>query len=131
MTILVLDIGTSGVRACVVGADATIVRERSQEFLPDTPFDGLVEFDAVAYVELTLELARAVLADHGNMSAGTQVLKAASQLGSSWTVLAHRQISPSSHSPSDMHCLVQSQPPKWFLQAWLPGQSASTEHSPG
>ena len=64
MTILVLDIGTSGVRACVVGSDATIVRERSQEFLPDTPFDGLVEFDAVAYVELTLELARTVLADH-------------------------------------------------------------------
>ncbi|MFN8053645.1 MAG: FGGY-family carbohydrate kinase [Acidimicrobiales bacterium] len=65
MTILVLDIGTSGVRAAIVGADATILRERSGEFLPDTPFDGLVEFDAVAYADLAIDLARRVLADNG------------------------------------------------------------------
>lgn len=74
MTILVLDIGTSGVRAAIVGPDATILHERSHEFLPDTPFDGLVEYDAVAYVDLTLDLARDVLrwdglAEHGAVEA--------------------------------------------------------------
>ena len=74
MTILVLDIGTSGVRAAIVGPDATILHERSHEFLPDTPFDGLVEFDAVAYADLAIELARDVLtwdglATHGEVEA--------------------------------------------------------------
>jgi len=74
MTILVLDIGTSGVRAAIVGTDATILHERSHEFLPDTPFDGLVEFDAVAYADLAIELARDVLtwdglATHGEVEA--------------------------------------------------------------
>ena len=65
MTILVLDIGTSGVRAAIVGPDATILHERAHEFLPDTPFDGLVEFDAVAYADLAISLATEVLAWEG------------------------------------------------------------------
>ncbi len=62
MTILVLDLGTSGVRAAIVGPDATILDERASEFLPDTPFDGLVEFDAVAYADLAVRLGIEVLA---------------------------------------------------------------------
>ena len=69
MTILVLDIGTSGVRAAIVGPDATILAERSHEFLPDTPFDGLVEFDAAAYADLAIRLATDVLAEHGPVEA--------------------------------------------------------------
>lgn len=69
MSILVLDIGTSGVRAAIVGPDARIGLERSQEFLPDTPFDGLVEFDATAYADLAIDLARQVLVAHGPVDA--------------------------------------------------------------
>lgn len=69
MSILVLDIGTSGVRAAIVAGDARIALERSQEFLPDTPFDGLVEFDAAAYADVAIELARQVLAEHGRVDA--------------------------------------------------------------
>lgn len=69
MTILVLDIGTSGVRAAIVGEDATILHEESAEYLPDTPFDGLVEFDAVGYADLAISLGRSVLAAHGPVEA--------------------------------------------------------------
>lgn len=62
MTILVLDLGTSGIRAAIVGADATILTERSTEFLPDTPFEGLVEFDAEAYADTAIRLGAEVLA---------------------------------------------------------------------
>ena len=62
--ILVLDIGTSGVRSAVVDETATIVVERFAEFLPDTPFDGIVEYDAVAYNALAISVARDVLEDY-------------------------------------------------------------------
>ena len=65
MSILVLDIGTSGVRAAMVDATARITHELHEEFLPDTPADGLVEFDAAAYAATTLRLARQLLAEAG------------------------------------------------------------------
>ena len=65
MSILVLDIGTSGVRAAMVDAPARITHELHEEFLPDTPADGLVEFDAAAYAATTLRLARQLLAEAG------------------------------------------------------------------
>lgn len=67
--LLVLDIGTSGVRVAIVNERAEIVVERSEEFLPDTPFDGIVEYDAAAYNAATIELARSVLADCGPVDA--------------------------------------------------------------
>ena len=48
MSILVIDVGTSGLRAAVVRPDATIAVEQHRELLPDTPAPGLVEFDADA-----------------------------------------------------------------------------------
>ncbi len=65
MSILVIDVGTSGVRAAVVRQDATISFELHREVLPDSPAAGLVEFDATAMADAALEVARAVLADHG------------------------------------------------------------------
>ena len=49
MSILVVDGGTSGVRAAIVHPDATVTHEVSAATLPDSPMPGIVEFDAAAY----------------------------------------------------------------------------------
>ena len=64
-SVLVVDVGTSGVRAAVVRPDATVEHEHHVSLLPDTPAPGLVEFDAVAMAEAVLTVARAALADGG------------------------------------------------------------------
>src|SRR5688572_14893789 len=69
MSILVIDVGTSGLRAAIVRPDATIAVDRHVELLPDTPAPGLVEFDAARMAEAALELARAVLAEGGPVEA--------------------------------------------------------------
>ena len=69
MSILVIDVGTSGLRAAVVRPDATIAVEQHRELLPDTPAPGLVEFDATRMAEVALEVARAVLAEGGPVDA--------------------------------------------------------------
>lgn len=61
MSVLVIDAGTSSVRASVVTADATIVCEAHRPTLPDSPMPGLVEFDAAAYVAAAMDCAREVL----------------------------------------------------------------------
>ena len=52
--ILVIDVGTTGLRAAAVGPDATIRHVEYRWFPPDTPFPGLVEFDAGRLAELVL-----------------------------------------------------------------------------
>ncbi|MGH8976545.1 MAG: FGGY family carbohydrate kinase [Acidimicrobiia bacterium] len=66
---LVIDIGTSSVRAAVVRTDATFAYERAQELLPDHPADGLVEFDARAMADAALTMARAALDAAGPVDA--------------------------------------------------------------
>ena len=63
--ILVVDVGTSSVRAAVVTADATIAHERRAPLLPSSPAPGLVEFDAAELARVALDCARAALADAG------------------------------------------------------------------
>ena len=65
MSILVIDVGTSSVRAAIVHPDATIAIEKRQPLLPDTPMPGLVEFDAARMAQVALATARSVLAEHG------------------------------------------------------------------
>jgi glycerol kinase len=69
MSILVVDVGTSGLRAAVVDGDARIVHEEHRELLPDTPFAGLVEFDAAEMARVALEVTRRVLAEAGPVDA--------------------------------------------------------------
>jgi len=71
MGVLVIDIGTSGVRAAVVDARAKVHHEHYLESLPDTPADGLVEFDARGYIDAAIDCARRTLADAD--AAGTAV----------------------------------------------------------
>lgn len=61
--ILVIDVGTSSVRAAIVDGDAHIVSERREPLLPDSPAPGLVEFDAARMASVVLELAQSALDD--------------------------------------------------------------------
>ena len=68
-SILVIDVGTSGLRAAVVRPDASVTNVHWRALLPDTPFPGLVEFDAATMATAALECARAALAEGGPVGA--------------------------------------------------------------
>lgn len=59
--VLVVDVGTSGVRATVVGEDARIGLVEYEEVLPSSPAQGFVEFDASKMASAVLTVARAAL----------------------------------------------------------------------
>lgn len=65
MSILVVDVGTSGVRGAVVRPDATVTHVHHVAVLPSTPFPGLVEFDPAAIAEAALEVAGRSLSEGG------------------------------------------------------------------
>lgn len=65
MSLLVVDIGTSGVRGAVVRPDGAVEHTHHVPVLPDSPFAGLVEFDAVAMAEAVLTVAGRSLAEGG------------------------------------------------------------------
>jgi glycerol kinase len=65
MSILVIDVGTSGLRAAIVRPDATVEHVHYRQLLPSTPSPGFVEFDADAMARAALECANAALADGG------------------------------------------------------------------
>jgi glycerol kinase len=69
VSILVVDVGTSGVRGAVVRPDGTVDHIHHVPVLPDTPFPGLVEFDAVAMADAVRSVAAASLADGGPVEA--------------------------------------------------------------
>ncbi|MFP5327321.1 MAG: FGGY family carbohydrate kinase, partial [Acidimicrobiia bacterium] len=69
MSVLVVDVGTSGVRAAVVSADAAVTAVNYREVLPDTPAPGLVEFDAEVLADAALDVARRSLAEGGPVEA--------------------------------------------------------------
>lgn len=69
MSILVIDIGTSGVRTSVVRPDATIDCEHRAPFLPSTPLPGFVELDASALATAMIGLAEMTLGEAGPVAA--------------------------------------------------------------
>ncbi len=60
--VLVLDVGTTGLRAAIVDDRLDIVDLEYRADPPSTPADGLVEFDAAAMASKALEAIRSVLA---------------------------------------------------------------------
>jgi glycerol kinase len=64
-SLLVVDVGTSGVRAAIVRPDATVAHVHHVPVLPSTPAPGLVEVDATAIARAALDVAAAALADGG------------------------------------------------------------------
>lgn len=69
MSILVVDAGTSGVRAAIIRPDGAVDHVHHRATLPSTPAPGFVEIDAVALGEAALEVARRSLADGGPVEA--------------------------------------------------------------
>ena len=65
MSILVIDVGTSSIRAAVVRADGTFAVEHRRPLLPSTPAPGLVEFDARRMADVALEMATLAIDEHG------------------------------------------------------------------
>ncbi len=68
-SVLVVDVGTSGVRAAIVRPDATVEHTHYVPVLPDSPAPGLVEFDAGRMAGAVLTVAQAALADGGPVAA--------------------------------------------------------------
>jgi len=68
-SVLVVDVGTSGVRAAVVRPDATVVAVHQRPLLPSSPAPGLVEFDPAALATAALDVARAALSEGGPVAA--------------------------------------------------------------
>jgi glycerol kinase len=64
-SVLVVDAGTSGVRAAVVRDDGSFAAEAAEEVLPSSPAGGMVEFDAAELADASLAVARAALDEGG------------------------------------------------------------------
>lgn len=62
MRTLVIDVGTSGLRAAIVHDDATVTDLHYEESAPSSPFAGLVEFDATAMFAAVQRVATRALA---------------------------------------------------------------------
>jgi glycerol kinase len=58
MSILVIDVGTSGVRAAMVSAAGRVEHVHHREVLPETPMPSFVQFDATAMAAAVLDVAR-------------------------------------------------------------------------
>ena len=61
MSVLAVDIGTSGVRAAIVRPDSTVEHVHHRQVLPRTPMQGFVEFDASTLAEAVLEVSTMAL----------------------------------------------------------------------
>jgi glycerol kinase len=68
-SVLVVDVGTSSVRAAVVRPDATVEHEHHRALLPESPEEDRVEFDAAVMAEAALDVARAALDECGPVAA--------------------------------------------------------------
>jgi glycerol kinase len=69
MSVLVVDVGTSGVRAAVVREDASVTHAYHREVLPESPAQGFVEFDAGVMAAAVLAVARDALRAGGPVDA--------------------------------------------------------------
>lgn len=69
LSVLVIDIGTSGLRAAIVRQDGALSDLNYEAFAPSTPFAGLVEFDAMKMRDAVLRVANKTLATGGKVDA--------------------------------------------------------------
>ena len=69
MSVLVIDVGTSGLRAGVVDGAGAVHALEYRAFPPSSPFPGLVEFDGKGMAEAVLDVATRSLAAAGPVAA--------------------------------------------------------------
>jgi len=65
MSVLVVDVGTSGLRAAVVRPEGEVTALHYVPFPSSSPFPGLVEFDAAGMATAVLQVANAALQEAG------------------------------------------------------------------
>lgn len=68
-SLLVIDVGTSGLRAAIVRPDGSVEHVHQRTMLPSSPMPGFVEFDASEMAGAVLDCARRSLADGGPVAA--------------------------------------------------------------
>jgi glycerol kinase len=89
---LVVDVGTSSVRASLVDPDGTVRSTRQVAVLPSTPEPGTVEVDAAAIGSAVLETATSVLSEAGDVACvGITNQRATTVI---WDVATGRPIGP-------------------------------------
>ncbi|MGA2528039.1 MAG: FGGY-family carbohydrate kinase [Acidimicrobiales bacterium] len=69
MSVLAVDVGTSGVRAAVVQPDSTVEHVHQRHVLPSSPSTGFVEFDAAEIARAVLEVSSAAVSEEGSVEA--------------------------------------------------------------
>jgi len=62
MSVLAVDVGTSGVRAAIVRPDSSVENVHHLQVLPSSPLQGFVEFDAAEIARAVLDVSTAALA---------------------------------------------------------------------
>ena len=67
MSVLVIDVGTTGLRAALVTREGTVEHLRYEKCAPTSPFPGLVEFDARAMANAVLRVATEVVSLAGHI----------------------------------------------------------------
>ncbi|MCB0977539.1 MAG: hypothetical protein KDB02_08785 [Acidimicrobiales bacterium] len=67
MKLLVIDVGTSGVRAAVVEPGHGVTHSVRRDVLPSSPAPGLVEFDATALADAVLAVAGQAVVEAGGV----------------------------------------------------------------
>jgi glycerol kinase len=92
ISILVVDVGTSSVRASIVRPDGTVEHSHRRALPPTIPFPGLVEFDPAEMADAALDVARAALAAGGPVDAVGVTAQRASALA--WDAATGRPIGP-------------------------------------
>ena len=92
MRTLVIDVGTSGLRAAIVHDDATVTDLHYEEFAPSTPFAGLVEFDATGMYEAVRRVSVAALASGPVTAVGITTQRASTII---WRASTGKPIGPS------------------------------------
>ena len=92
MRTLVIDVGTSGLRAAIVHDDATVSDLHYEEFAPNTPFAGLVEFDATGMYEAVRRVSEAALASGPVSAVGITTQRASTII---WRASTGKPIGPS------------------------------------
>lgn len=58
--ILTIDIGSSSIRACLVNSEGIIIESLRQAVLPQTPEEGIIEYDAAEIASTSIALAEAL-----------------------------------------------------------------------
>ena len=91
-----IDAGTSGVRAAIVGPAASVSHAVHRATLPDSPMPGLVEFDAAAYVAAAMDCARETLERYDGAHGPVQAVGISNQRASTvvWDRATGEPIAP-------------------------------------